>query len=336
MNIFVVKDKMKNLKNNWLKILVLLALFVLCAGLVFVQVSQSETMTKLESALISGLQFLASLAFAWVLAFWTFENGYKDKQKKFALGAFRRIKEIERNLIRTTDSVDESIKAGDDFRLCLEVVKANLVNAQDTVSSSIYDWSDIIEDEIEISAQIEKLEQSMSAKRDEPNEKNAEAEIEKLSSKLPPSLRQTVREQPNRESRISEAKSYLLQQVVENGHLDMRAFWAVDDGFMGESSKLNVGDVVWIARGFTKNRIGAILAYDHAGNSVGVIVNRCSALRVAYDIFSSAMDEIFQKQLRPTQFGGKPVEAVVTGIEEFDASLNRQYFMVQIQKEQFS
>lgn len=324
------------MKSNWPKIIILLALFVLCAGLVFIQVSHSETITKLESALLSGFQFLVSLAFAWVLSFLTFEISYKDKQKKFALGAFRRIKEIERNLARTTDSVDESIKTGEDYRLCLEVVRANLVNAQNTVSSSIYDWSEIIEDEIEISAQIEKLERSISTKRDEPNEKNTAAEIEKLSNKLPPSLRQTVREPLNSRTQTLDAENYLRQQVVNNGHLDMNAFWASNDGFMSESSKLNVGDVVYIARGFTKNRTGAILAYDRDENSVGVITNRCSALNAAYDTFADALDEIFQKQLRPKQFGGSPVEAVVTEIEEFDAKNKRQYFKVQIRKEKFA
>lgn len=91
---------MKNLKNDWPKIVVLFLLFLLCVALVLIQVGRSEIATKLESALLSGLQFLASLAFAWVLSFWVFEIGYKDKQKKFALGAFRRIKEIERNIVR--------------------------------------------------------------------------------------------------------------------------------------------------------------------------------------------------------------------------------------------
>lgn len=228
-------------------------------------------------------------------------------------------------------------------------MKANLTNAQDTISSSIYDWSDIIEDEIEISAQIEKLERSISAKRDEPNEinaaaeieklsnyaKNAEAEIKKLSNKLPPSLRQTVREPQNHSSLIKEAISYLRQQVADNGHLDMNAFWATNDGFMSEPGKLKIGDVVYIARGFTKNRTGALLAYDSVGNSVGVITNRCTAQKTAYDTFADAMDDIFQKQLRPKQFGGVPVEAIVTEIEDFDAKLDRRYFKVRIAKEKF-
>src|SRR5450759_4739797 len=104
---------------------------------------------------------------------------------------------------------------------------------------------------------------------------------------------------------------------------------------MSEPGKLKIGDVIYIARGFTKNRTGALLVYDSEGNSVGVITNRCNAQKTAYDTFTDAMDDIFQKQLRPKQFGGVPVEAVVTEIEDFDAKLDRRYFKVQIAQEKF-
>lgn len=321
---------MKKTGNDWPKIILLLVLFIMCIGLVALQIDRSETVTKLESALLSGLQFLMSLVFSWVLSFWVFEIGHKEKQKKFAIGAFRRIKEIERNIIRTADYVDDSLRNGDDLRPCLGVIRANLTNARDTVMSSMYDWSDIIEDEIEISAQIEKLEQARSAIADEPASNITSEEIEKLSQKLPPPLRQAIREESGSRSRHREAIEYLRQQFRENGSLDLRGFWQDQDGFMKEPDTLKVGDVIYLARGMTKNRIGAILAYDADGKSLGVITNRCSPLQMGYDVFAYALDEVFGKKLRPKLFGGTPVEATVMLVDGRSTKTNRRYFEVSV------
>lgn len=321
---------MKKADNDWPKIVLLFVLFLMCIGLVALQIDRSETVTKLESSLLSGLQFLISLVFSWVLSFWVFEVGYKEKQQKFALGAFRRIKEIERNIVRTVNYVDDSLRNGDDLRPCMGVIKANLTNARDTVMSSIYDWSDIIEDEIEISAQIEKLEQTRSAIADEPASNITSEEIEKLSQKLPPPLRQAIREESGTRSRDREAIEYLRQQFRENGSLDLRGFWQEHDGFMKEPDTLKVGDVIYIARGMTKNRSGAILAYDADGKSLGVIGNRCSQLQMRYDVFADALDEVFGKKLRPELFGGTPVEARVMRVDGPNAETSRRYFEVSV------
>jgi hypothetical protein len=321
---------MKKADNDWPKIALLFVLFLMCIGLVALQIYRSETVTKLESALLSGLQFLISLVFSWVLSFWVFEVGHKEKQKKFALGAFRRIKEIERNIVRTANYVDDSLRNGDDLRPCMGVIKANLTNARDTVMSSIYDWSDIIEDEIEISAQIEKLEQTRSAIADEPSSNITSEEIEKLIQKLPPPLRQAIREESGSRSRDREAIEYLRQQFRENGSLDLRGFWQEHDGFMKEPDTLKVGDVIYIARGMTKNRSGAILAYDADGKSLGVITNRCSQLQMRYDVFAYALDEVFGKKLRPELFGGTPVEARVMRVDGPNAETSRRYFEVSV------
>lgn len=321
---------MTKMKNEWPKVALLLALLFMCIVVVMVQVDRSESITKLESALLSGLQFLISLVFSWVLSFWVFEIGHKEKQKKFALGAFRRIKEIERNIVRTADYVDDSIQNGDDLRPCLGVVKANLTNARDTVLSSIYDWSDIIEDEIEISAQIEKLERALSIPDDEPVSKTASVEIEKLSRKLPPSLRQAVRDDRSNRSSTKEAVSYLKQQFRENGSLNLRGFWEAKDSFMKEPESLKAGDVLYIARGITKNRTGVILAYDADGKSVGVITNRGSPLQMGYAVFADGLDELFGRTLRPKLFGGTPIEAIVTRVESLSPKTNRRYFEVAV------
>jgi hypothetical protein len=330
------RGQLVKIKNEWPKIALLITLFVLCIILVAMQIQGAETATKLESGLLSGLQFLISLAFSWVLAFWVFELGYKDKQKKFALGAFRRIKEIERNLVRTSKYLDDAMRNEDDLRPCLGVVRANLTNAKETVFSSIYDWSDIIEDEIAISAQIEKLERSISFSDGSTQTKdNTSQEIEKLSQQLPPSLRQAIGVE-NTQTETERAVDYLRSEIRENGNLDLTGFWEAKDSFMKDTSNLKPGDSVYIARGITKNRIGAILAYDADGNSFGVIGNRCAPLQATYDVFANALDKVFGGTLRPKLFGGNPIEAVVkevvnTGHRE---NSSRKYFEVSINKDQ--
>lgn len=321
------------LKNDWPKVVLLIALFLMGVGLVFVQIDRSDNATKLESALLSGFQFLISLAFTWILSFWVFEISHKDKQKKFALGAFRRIKEIERNIIRTSDYVDDVIRNGEDTRPSLGIIRANLRNARDTVLSSIYDWSDIIEDEIEISAQIEKLERSMSAESEQ-GPKSTSHEIEKLSQKLPPSLRQVVRDDHILDE-TKQAADYLRRELRENGYLDLRGFWEARDAFMRNISNLKPGDPVYIARGITKNRPGPILAYDADGNSLGVITNRCAVLNSPYDVFANALDRVFEGALRPKLFGGNPIEAIIKEVDNsnIDTDPKRKRFEVWISKD---
>jgi len=324
---------MIDFKKEWGKLLLFVILLLASIGLVVVQVLNSENPTKLEVSLISALQYICSIGFTWLLSIIVFNSTYKDKQKKFAIGAFRRVKEIERNIKRTQEHIDQSLKDEDDLKSCLSVAKFSLVNAQDTINSSISDWADIIEDELEISAQIERLESSTSeSKKDKSTSDSVKQEIATLSKKLPPELRHKVSVERNKIDQVKEAVIYLGKKIIDDGFIMLGGFWEPRKGFMKDLADIKVGSKVYIARGITDTRTGAILIYNEEGESLAVVTNCCSELRAAYDVFADAIDEVFGRTLRPKMFGGHPVQAEVVEIEDFNPKSERQYLYVKILK----
>ncbi|MCH7315806.1 hypothetical protein [Acinetobacter sp. ANC 3882] len=324
---------MIDFKKDWGKLLAFVVLLLASIGLVLVQVFNLSTPTKLEIALVSALQYICSIGFTWLLSIIVFNNSYKDKQKKFAIGAFRRVKEIERNIKRTQAHIDHSLKNGNDLKSCLAVAKFSLINAQDTINSSISDWADIIEDELEISAQIEKLESSSTKNiKDEAENDSAKQEIESLTKKLPPELRHKISAERSKQDQIEEAVIYLGKKIIKDEFIELRGFWEPRNGFMTDLTGIIVGSKIYIARGITDTRTGAILMYNEAGESLAVVTNCCSELRAPYDVFAEAIDNVFGRTLRPKMFGGHPVQAEVIKIEDFDPKLERQYLYVRVFK----
>jgi|DeeseametaMP0747_FD_contig_123_23512_length_7049_multi_7_in_0_out_1_5 hypothetical protein len=321
---------MIDFKNDKGKLAVLGFLLMAAIILIIVQALSANTASKLEISLISSFQFIFSIAFTWILSQVAFESSYKEKQKKFAIGAFRRIKEIERNVKRTQDYIEQSLRDENDHKSCLKVAKSNLTNAQDTINSSIADWADIIEDEIEISLQIDRLETGTEVVPYENDKsKPTNPDIEELSKKLPPSLRTKISVSDDSEKSVKEAVIYLRKLILEDGYLDLRGFWEPRDAFMKDLSRINVSDNVYVARGITNNRTGAILLYDDDGNSLAVVTNRTGG---KYDTFADALDAVYDRTLRPKIFGGQPVQAEVIEIEEYDPKIERQYIKVRVYK----
>lgn len=324
---------MIDFKKDWGKLLAFTILLILSIGLVVVQVTNSSNPTKLEVSLISALQYICSIGFTWLLSIIVFNSTYKDKQKKFAIGAFRRVKEIERNIKRTQEHIKQSLKDEEDLKSCLSVAEFSLINAQDTINSSIADWADIIEDEIEISAQIERLETlSTDNTKSKSTSDSVNQEIATLSKKLPPELRHELLVERSKVGQIKEAVVYLGKKILDDGFIRLRCFWEPRNGLMQDLSDISVGSKVYIARGITDTRTGAILIYNEKGESLAVVTNRCNELRVPYDVFADALDEVFGRTLRPKMFGGHPVQAEVVKIEDFNPKSERQYLHVKVFK----
>ena len=324
---------MINFKKDWGKLLAFMILVIASIGLVVAQVLNSSSQTKLEVSLISALQYICSIGFTWLLSIIVFNSTYKDKQKKFAIGAFRRIKEIERNIKRTQEYIEQSLKDEEDLKSCLSVAKFSLVNAQDTINSSISDWADIIEDELEISTQIERLESSsIDNGKDRSANENITQKIAALSKKLPPELRHKVSGERSKIEQVKEAVVFLGKKILDDEFIKLGGFWEPRKGFMKDLSGISVGSKVYVARGITDTRPEAILIYNEEGESLAVVTNRCSELRAPYDVFADAIDEVFGRTLRPKMFGGHPVQAEVIEIQDFDPKSERQYLYVKIYK----
>lgn len=319
---------MIDFKKDWGKLAFLLTLIAISLLLVYVQIFHATNQTKLEASLISALQFACSIGFTWLFSIIVFKNTFQDKQKKFAITAFRRIKEIERNIKRTQEHIKGALESEEDLKNCLSVAQFSLLNVQDTINSSISDWADIIEDEIEVSSEIQRLETLHSTnKTTNDNEK-----IERLIKKLPPELRHQTSIDKNNAELKKEAVIFLSKAIINDGYISLKGFWEARDSFMKNLDGITVGSKLYIAWGITEKRTGVILAYNEQGESLAIITNRCSRLNVSYDIFATALDEVYGRTLRPKMFGGHPVEATVTKIERLDPKSERQYIQVKVFK----
>ena len=90
------KASLKETVRNWAIVVCALGIFSLIAA----QVEYAKEATELAIALFNALQLLLSLGFAWILSGSVSQSHFQEMQKKFAMAAFRRIKEIERALLR--------------------------------------------------------------------------------------------------------------------------------------------------------------------------------------------------------------------------------------------
>jgi hypothetical protein len=112
-----------------------------------VYVTQSRPLSNLENALLDILQFIFALWFSIIIAKYSFEKDYKKNQKRFALSAFRRIKEID----IWVDRIIEIIKRNDSDEVdnLAPMIHEMSLWIKRWIQSSIADWVDVIWEEVE-------------------------------------------------------------------------------------------------------------------------------------------------------------------------------------------
>jgi hypothetical protein len=329
-------------KPSWVMYVMLVGLLLATILLVIFQVSTANTATKTESALFSVLQFIFSLAFAWLLSRLVTEQQFIESQRKFAIGAFRRIREIERSLNRAQKYISSAEgRAGQEGHSDFAVVRAGLLNAQDAVRSSIADWADIIGDEIEVTNEIRRLKQLKSdadeapvavdlGRKDSQGGQSLESdirlnsEIQRLTSALSAEMRADI--EVNELNGVEGALYYLSDEWRKKRSLEFNAFWEPRDSFSGGLDEINVGSSVYIAKGIKKNRDTALLVYDSGGNWIAVVTNLCP--NCSYDDFITAVGDFYGSQLIPKSFGGDPLVATVIAMKEYDGEVGRRYFRI--------
>ncbi|HEY7770496.1 MAG TPA: hypothetical protein VIB55_20200, partial [Longimicrobium sp.] len=132
---------------------------LLAAGTLVAQViSARGTPTTLETALFSVLQFVFSLAFAWILTRIAAREEFVASQKAFAIAAYRRINEIDEGVGRLIARANAQARAASPELLReLDVTIAIALGVRASIKSSIADWGDVIGDEITTIKRIEEI-----------------------------------------------------------------------------------------------------------------------------------------------------------------------------------
>lgn len=299
------------------------------------QISSSETATKTESTLFNVLQFIFSTVFAWLLSAFIGETQQTESQRKFAIGAFRRIKEIERAVNRTQKHVanledisDETTKAK------IAAVKGGLSSLQDTVRSSIADWSDIIGDEIQITNEMQRIKkmrnESDDSSDDEKGNKNNENINERLSAlakSLPTSIANELEIDEQNDS--VDMEEILAHEWSNKSELLLHCFWEADGDFGADLSGMRINDRVFVSRGMTNSRPNTLMLSNAQGEQIAVVTNRYDC---TYDEFMEAIESFYGRTLIPKIFGGTPLTAIIVELEEYEHHNLRQYLWVKIEQ----
>jgi len=322
---------------RWQKGLILLIIVIFVIFLIAFQINTANTATKIETTLFNTLQFIFSILFAWLLSAFIGESQFIESQRKFAIGAFRRIKEIERAIDRTQRYVsylesdtDELVKSK------VIAVKGGLASMQDTVRSSIADWSDIIGDEIQISNEIKKLKKlrdntddailnNEPAKLDDVNEK-----ITQLIESLPTEIASDMDFEDD--GIVLESIESLAEQWMEEKQLVLHAFYDYNGKFGSDLTQLKIGDRLQLARGMTESRMGALMLFNDDNQQIAVVMNHCTN-DCNYENFVEAFEEFYGKKLIPSVLGGNPMSVKVIEINEFDHESQRQGLSVLVEQQ---
>ncbi|MCX6074154.1 MAG: hypothetical protein NTY39_07545 [Campylobacterales bacterium] len=316
-------------------------LLIITAGAVlllgFFQIYTSATATKVEGALFNVLQFIFSIIFAWFLSAFIGESQFVESQRKFAIGAFRRIKEIERSINRTQkyvslleDEADNIVKAK------LIAVNGGLSAMQDTVRSSIADWSDIIGDEIQITHETNKL-KKIRNDNDEVNQHIDGSTTENITDKINALIQSLPKEIANdfesyEDTMIEECVEDIANQWLEERQLDLYCFWDSNGMFSSDVSSVKAGDRLSLSRGMTESRMGALMLFNDDNQQVAVVTNVCTN-EATYEDFVEAFEAFYGRKLIPKVLNGKPLTVKVIKIEEFDHQSERQHLTVQVEQE---
>lgn len=316
-------SKPKNTFSIWITII--LGVLTICAFILQI-VTTGEKTTQLETALFSIIQFTLSIGFGWVLTRTVTKEEYEESTKKFAIGAYRRIADIEKMIVRLQSQVEIMRQ---DYKQekyhALDVVKAIVVDINATIQSSISDWTDVIGDELLTLQQIQKLEVEKDKIISEPppTESNPinerleilEKNINILTAKLPARLR--YQKQAETFDYKAEAVKLIDRHNADKG-LVLTAFW--DSTFELDPCEMKVGEKVFASVDSVNTRIAALIVKSINGKKVGVITNGIGS---SYENFVHIMGVCFHE----SRFSA---EIISMQPHQLDKKNPRHYFDIKV------
>jgi hypothetical protein len=271
------------------------------------QVATANEATKLETAMFNVLQFLFSLVFAWLISVAISDEQFQRRQRQFAMAAFRRIKEIERSVMRAQDYVDQPRAASrEELSEAVVAIRVSLEGVQDNVTSSIADWSDVIGDHLGVANEILRLDaMRQQARKDKSGRvderlsqevEDVERKLTAISSAAPAEVVAPRRRKAplSKEAAIARIKD----RARRSGEvLTFNGYWEESDSFKATPKNMKVGDAVLVARAITRHRSDILAPFDSNGRTMGVVLNFLSEEGCDYDTWRLALTEILGKSL---------------------------------------
>jgi hypothetical protein len=245
-------------------------------------ISGQET-TKVESTLFGVLQFVFSIAFAWFLSKNNSKSEFETQQKKFAVAAFRRIKEIESQTTHLIERLGKAITdRGRSHIHELDIARTLAVSINETTQSSKLDWADVIGEQIEALDKIQNIQRqkalikSTHGEPELPALTESDPRINKLEDELE-SLKNNLSSELKLMAERDEltTKEELENELAESGFLELTAFGGGSDDFATERdiATLEIGEELLVTIEDIGDRIATLVAKDSGGKIVGSFLN---------------------------------------------------------------
>lgn len=320
---------MKQNKTNYLEKLGYVLFFLAVVTLVVHLFRITSTMSQTETTLFGILQFVFSIAFAWILSRASCKKEFEENQRNFAIAAYRRILEIEQGILRIREriSIEKSKCANELYYKELELIEEIARRIQSTTRSSISDWSDIIGDEIATIEEMEKIQsQRDDIKRDPVNInealesiKKSTKEIERLREKLPISLRTTETELEKEKFEKAMVLRLIHNELLDYKSLVLLGFWSPEPEFKFDADIriYSPQSQFFIERCGIDNGNGPLALRTSDGKLVGRMTNKY--LASSYDIFASLLCEVI---------GSNKFPVILESVETREGPGGRIYFKV--------
>lgn len=300
---------------------------VLAVGTIGLEILTSDqNTTKTEASLFGILQFVFSIAFAWYLSRSNSKAEFEDQQKKFAIAAFRRIKEIEsqtNHLIeRLSRALSNQVRSSTHE---LDVARTLALAISETAHSSKLDWADVIGEEIEALDKIQSIKRQKAQIKesdireavevvefDDPRLIKLESEIAELKDGLSTELKLLA------ENEEESTRSQLRKEYAEMGHIELTGFGQGKDDFPTEVeiSTLEIGEVLDVKIEDVGDRVATLIARNSPGQLVGSFINHYNG---TYADFTHGVCHVLESskfQVKVSKFDGEDEE---TGRKYFKA-----------------
>ena len=267
---------------------------------IFQAITVNSTTTQLETVLFNLLQFLLTIGFAWFSGREVSKSEFEKSLKQFAIGAYRRITDIDKMLRRLQREVGDMLALQPNNQDNLQVIQAIVFDTCQVVQSSTDDWADVIGEELLAIEKIKRLERKKDEiellenttgdrKSKDQNLNEIERKINELRSTLPTLLNISSQEKVE-EERVYQPQvvSWLLEKHENEDGLVLRV-----NGEQGNEEKLK--QELFLLPVDT----GGIDVVDSTQNILGRVLNDSP---LSYIQLQRGLELCFQLYMLPVEF----------------------------------
>jgi hypothetical protein len=144
----------------------------------------SSKTTQLETVLFNCFQFVLTVGFAWFSTRALSRKEFEASLKRFAIGAYRRVSDIEQMVMRLNHQLALARPRSPEHEADLRVVSAIVSDTAQALCSSKADWADVIEGELIALDQLKRLEHERAQVEQETKSPETTSRIEKKKADL--------------------------------------------------------------------------------------------------------------------------------------------------------